>query len=153
MQLFVWIPCEKCGRAAKLHLKRELKPAPRRIVSACISRSSRRSLDSRARRRIDEAVIDALPCRKRNVSAKALGMPCGALLAFSCAPDAAVRLIQPFVPVDSAHWLKWCFFRELCLVLWRIANPIQLPSSFKSDTVSGDLNHQEWQEWLCKHDL
>lgn len=27
MQLFAWIPCERCGRPAKLHLKREVKPA------------------------------------------------------------------------------------------------------------------------------
>jgi hypothetical protein len=26
MQLFVWLPCEKCGRLARLHLQRELKP-------------------------------------------------------------------------------------------------------------------------------
>lgn len=25
--LWVWIPCEKCGRQAKLHIRRELKPA------------------------------------------------------------------------------------------------------------------------------
>ena len=27
MQLFVWIPCERRGRQAKLHLEREVKPA------------------------------------------------------------------------------------------------------------------------------
>ena len=26
-ELFVWSPCERCGRQAKLHLKREVKPA------------------------------------------------------------------------------------------------------------------------------
>ena len=26
MELFVWLPCEKCGRLARLHLQRELKP-------------------------------------------------------------------------------------------------------------------------------
>lgn len=26
-QLFVWIPCERCRLPAKLHLKREVKPA------------------------------------------------------------------------------------------------------------------------------
>jgi hypothetical protein len=27
MQLFVWIWCERCGRQAKLHIRREMKPA------------------------------------------------------------------------------------------------------------------------------
>jgi hypothetical protein len=27
MQLFVWYPCERCGRQAKLHFRREFKPA------------------------------------------------------------------------------------------------------------------------------
>ena len=27
MEFFVWMPCERCGRMAKLHLRRELKPA------------------------------------------------------------------------------------------------------------------------------
>lgn len=27
MELFVCIPCEQCGRMAKLHLRREVKPA------------------------------------------------------------------------------------------------------------------------------
>jgi hypothetical protein len=27
MQLFVWIPCEQCGRQAKLHMRRESRPA------------------------------------------------------------------------------------------------------------------------------
>jgi hypothetical protein len=27
MQLFVWLPCERCGQQAKLHLKRQVKPA------------------------------------------------------------------------------------------------------------------------------
>jgi hypothetical protein len=27
LQLFVWHPCERCGQPAKLHMKRELKPA------------------------------------------------------------------------------------------------------------------------------
>jgi len=26
MDLFVWMPCDQCGRQAKLHMKRELKP-------------------------------------------------------------------------------------------------------------------------------
>jgi hypothetical protein len=25
--LFVWMPCERCGRQAKLHIRREIKPA------------------------------------------------------------------------------------------------------------------------------
>jgi hypothetical protein len=25
--LFVWLPCERCERQAKLHLRREVKPA------------------------------------------------------------------------------------------------------------------------------
>lgn len=27
MEFFVWMPCEHCGRQAKLHFRRELKPA------------------------------------------------------------------------------------------------------------------------------
>jgi hypothetical protein len=27
MELWVWFPCERCGRDAKLHFRRELKPA------------------------------------------------------------------------------------------------------------------------------
>ncbi len=27
IRLWVWITCEKCGRQAKLHIRRELKPA------------------------------------------------------------------------------------------------------------------------------
>ena len=27
MELWVWFPCERCGRGAKLHFRRELKPA------------------------------------------------------------------------------------------------------------------------------
>ena len=26
-QLFVWYPCERCGRQAKLYMRREFKPA------------------------------------------------------------------------------------------------------------------------------
>ena len=27
MELWVWFPCDRCGRDAKLHFRRELKPA------------------------------------------------------------------------------------------------------------------------------